>query len=85
MASVTVWVCTNNPGTYTPALTSYKVPTCGDAGSWQQVQLQEPFDPSSLDSGDLAAALSAGFTVMATGLVIAWAARQVVRAIRQAL
>ena len=82
MASVSVYTC---PGA-NQSVDASGAPICtGGVGQWQQVTLQEPFDPSSLDSGELGAAFGAGFVVVATGCVIAWGARQLIGAIRDSL
>lgn len=79
MAAVTVYTC---PGSQ-QAVTSDGVPACmAGAGQWQAVTLAEPFDPSQLNGAELSGAFGAGFTVLGTGLVIAWAARALVDAIR---
>jgi hypothetical protein len=87
MASVSVFVCPGgNQTTATILVPSGRYPVCtGGQGGWQQVELAEPFDPAMLSQSELAGAFSAGFIVMATGLVIVWSAKQVMRAIRSAL
>jgi len=59
-------------------------PTCETGGQWLDISsLQHPvFDPAALDPVALSAAFGAGFTVLATGLVIAWSCRIVVLSIR---
>lgn len=59
-------------------------PTCSTGGQWLEIGAFHPpaFDPSALDPVALSAAFGAGFTVLATGLVIAWSCRIVVEAIR---
>lgn len=55
------------------------------SGQLVQVTVEPDFSVSALNTGDLAGAFGAGFSVMATGLVIAWAARFIVQAIRSVL
>lgn len=77
MATVSVFTC---PGA-NQTVSSDGAPGCTQgSGQWQQVTLQEPFDPSMLNSDELAGAFGAGFTVMGTGLVITAAARFILRA-----
>jgi hypothetical protein len=52
-------------------------------GSWQNVVIADAFDPMALSGDELSGAFGAGFVVLATGLVIAWAAKQIVLAIKQ--
>lgn len=83
MTTITALTCDSGSGTSTYGLTSNDVGVCAHGhASWQQVIIQEPFDPSTLNSDELAGAFGAGFTVLATALVIVWAARQLVKAIR---
>lgn len=49
---------------------------------YQQVDIDEAFDPSTLDSGALGDAFAAGFVAEATLLVIIIAARKVLEAVR---
>lgn len=84
---MTVFVCpAGSVHTQTVALSTNQYPSCsaGD-GSWQSVSVQEPFDPASLSSAELGGAYGSGFVVMATGLVIVFAARIIIRAIKTAL
>lgn len=86
MTAATVFVCPpESVGIEKPILSSIERPTCAaDEGQWQTVLLAEPFDPSQLQSSELAGAFGAGFLVMGTGLAIAWAARILVAAVRDA-
>lgn len=87
MATVTVFVCNGGGGTTIPNVTltdTRPVPHCASGGAWQTVTYAEAaggFDPADLDPSELAAAFGAGFIVMGTGLVLAWALRAVLRAI----
>lgn len=87
MATVTLFVCPSGAThVRTVALASDQYATCDNGqGSWQQVVIAEPFDPATLSQPELAGAFSAGFIVMATGLVIVWSARQIIRSVRGAL
>lgn len=82
MATLSVYVC---PGANQTVDANGAGACTAGQGAWQSVTLAEPFDPSMLNSSELAGAFGAGFVVMATGLVMVWAAKQVMRAIRQAL
>lgn len=84
-STVTVFVCNGTTSTQSVALSGDQYGACQSGqGSWQQVLIETPFDPATLDSSELGSAFGAGFTVMGTGLVIVWAAKQIVRAIRSA-
>lgn len=48
-------------------------PQC--SGSWEAVQVQPPFDPSQLDPFILGQAFGAGFTLVATFMVMAMGIR----------
>lgn len=86
MAVVLTFVCQVGAQRVLVGANGQDTPRCDTGkGSWQEVALAETFDPAYLDTTELGAALGAGFTVMATGLCIAWAARQVIRAIRSSL
>lgn len=87
MATVSVFVC---PGAAqhlrTVTLSTEQYATCNSGqGAWTSVQLQEPFDPATLNSSELGAAFGAGFTVMGTALAITWAARQLISALRSSI
>lgn len=87
MATVTVFVCPDSQTQVTQlgALSTRYAGTCSAGqGSWQSVTLAEPWDPTTLNSSELAAAFGAGFVVCGTGLAIAWAARFFITAIRSA-
>ena len=86
MATVTVFVCPDSQTQVTAiGLTGRYAGTCSAGqGAWQSVELAEPWDPTTLNSSELAAAFGAGFIVLGTGLAIAWAARFFVSAIRSA-
>lgn len=57
--------------------------TCASGqGSWQNVVIADAFDPMALSAEELSGAFGAGFLVLGTGLVIAWAAKQIVKAIQ---
>ena len=83
MAVYIVWTCTNG-GTTAAELGGAQRPTCpAGNGSYQAIQTAgEPFDIETLNPDDLAAAFGAGFTVMATGLVIVQAARALLSAFK---
>lgn len=51
-------------------------------GSWQSVTVNEPFDPASLNAEELTGAFGVGFTTMATLLLIIWAARTILKAVK---
>lgn len=87
MSVVTVFVCpAGSVGVTSSLIGGADVPSCASGqGSWQSVLVAEPFDPAMLSQPELAGAFSAGFVLMGTGLVIVWAAKQVLRAVRSAL
>lgn len=86
MTTLSVFVCPSGAQFVATDASGNQYASCAAGqGAYQNVDVDEAFDPSTLDSSALAGAFGAGFTVMATGLVIAWAAKQLVRAIRQAL
>lgn len=85
MPSATVFVC---PPEFVSTVQSgaTDLPACATGeGQWQTVLLAEPFDPSTLNSAELAGAFGAGFVVLGTGLAIAWAARILVSAVRSSI
>lgn len=83
MATVTVFTCNGATSVNTVALSTQQYGTCQNGqGSWKLVQIQEPFDPSTLNSAQLASAYGAAFVVMATGLVIIWSAKMIIKAIK---
>jgi hypothetical protein len=84
MATVSIFVCPGaNQSTSTVTLSTSNYGTCTQGqGRWQNVVIAEPFDPSLLNGAELAGAFGVGFTMFATGLVIVWAARMVIGAIR---
>jgi len=86
MATVSVFTCpTGQQYTATDSYgNTYASCTVGQ-GVWEQVTLEEPFDPSTLNSAELSGSFFSGFIVLGTGLAIVWAARQVINAIRVAL
>jgi hypothetical protein len=80
MTSIAVFTC---PGAQQLVMPD-GAPACADgAGVWNQVELAEPFDPSSLDSAQLGQAAAAGFTVLGVGLVSIAACRAVLNGARQ--
>jgi hypothetical protein len=84
---VWVWTCTGTRGQYTN-LQGTTSPSCTPASSaaWVEAEnTQTAWTPADLEVTQLQAAFAAGFIVMGTGLVIAWAARFVLQAIREAL
>lgn len=59
------------------------VPHCPSGGSWQLITYADPvapFDPAQIDPAELGAAFAAGFIVVATGLLISWPIRLVIKA-----
>lgn len=83
MPTVTAFVCNGSTGIRTVSLATDQYGTCQNGqGSWRQVEIVEPFNPASLNAPELAGAYTSGFVVMATGLVIAWSAKMIVRAIK---
>lgn len=85
MPAATVFVCPPESVT-TVATLADDMPACATGqGEWKTVLLAEPFDPASLNSPELAGAFGAGFTVLGTGLAIAWAARMLVAAVRSSV
>jgi hypothetical protein len=51
-------------------------------GSYQNVVIETPWDPSQLNEAELASAFSAGFVVMGVGLVMIGAAKSVLKAFK---
>ncbi len=84
MATLTLFVCP--PGQThvdTVPLSTNEYGTCAQGqGSFQNVEIAETFDPSTLNTANLAGAWSAGFIVMATGLVIMAAFRKLIDVIK---
>lgn len=77
MASVAVFVCPTADQQVVAG-----VPSCtNNAGAWQQVELQEAFDPSTLNSDELAGAFGAGWVVYGSIMAAMWGAKAVFRAI----
>lgn len=64
------------------------VPTCSDGGAWvesnQLYQDAFAFQVSQLDPAILAAAFGAGLVTLGTGLLIVWAMRLILSAVRSA-
>jgi len=75
MATLSLFVCA-------PAGQNADGSCVSGQGSWQSVSIQEAFDPSTLDSEELAGFFGASFTLMATLLLTVWAGKQILRAIK---
>lgn len=79
-----IFTCTDgqqgirNPGVSDP------YPTCASGGAWLEVDISayEGFDPSSIDGGHATAAFGAGFVIVGTGMVLAFAVKVIVNAVR---
>jgi hypothetical protein len=83
MATVTAFVCNGTTSIRTVNLATDQYGTCQSGqGQWKTFEVVEPFNPANLNSAELSGGYGAGFVVMAIGLVIAWSAKQVVRAIK---
>ncbi|NKF24581.1 hypothetical protein [Solimonas marina] len=86
MTTVAMFVCPSSSLSVAQDGNGNEFAVCAQGeGAVQNVVVAEPFDPAELNSDELSQALAAGFVVMATGLAVVWAAKQVMRAIRSAL
>lgn len=80
-----LWTCTEgHEGVASNGSASY--PTCTSGGAWVEVHVgaAQDFDVADLDPEVATAAFGAGFVMLGTALVIVWAARAIIRAIREA-
>lgn len=83
MASVTAFVCNGTTSVRTVTLATDQYGTCANGqGQWRQIEIYEPFDPASLNTAQMGQAYAAAFVVMATGLVIIWSAKMIIKAIK---
>lgn len=83
MPAVIVYTCTQGGSQATVALQTTRYPTCPNGnGQWQAITVPEDFDVSNLTMAELTAAWSAGFTVMASGLVVVLAGRALLKAFK---
>lgn len=91
MTTAIVLVCPGGNGTFIANQSGLSpdgrmVPHCPSGGEWREIQyveqLSEAFDPSTLDPAQLSAAFGVGFAVMGVPLVMCWAVRLVISAVR---
>ena len=83
MPAVIVLTCSEGGSQAAVPLTTNSEPRCPTGnGSWQAITVSEEFDIADMTGEELMEAWGAGFTVMATGLVIVLACRALLRAIR---
>lgn len=70
-----VFTCTDDDQSTANNLGGNAYPTCSSGGAWVQVEAYSgaEFDPSTFDQAKAAAAMGAGFSLMGTGMCIAWA------------
>ncbi len=80
MTMVSVFVCPGASQTVATDSSGNQYPACAAGqGSYQQVTIAEPWNPSQLDTTQLMAAGSAGFIIAGTGLAIMMCIAVVVR------
>jgi len=84
MATVSVFICPGGAQYISTDGAGNQYAACVTGqGSYQSVELDSPFDASTLNSVELAGAWTAGMIVMGTGACIMWAVAHVVKAVKQ--
>lgn len=83
MASFVVYVCQSNGASVAEVMPGRERPTCETGqGKFVAITETEAFDVTSLSIEEVTMAWTAGFTVMAIGLVVVQAGRALLRALK---
>lgn len=80
VATAIVYTC---PSITNAAILLGGVPQCAD-GSWQVLEVAAPVNMDDFDPAAAGSAFGAGFLILGTGLILAFAIRLIVRFVRDA-